>query len=252
MTGNAMAQDGTAARAADGGTAGQVIVTGGSRGIGAAIARALDEAGLDPVSLSRSGTAGAGRAVACDVTDEKALAEAVAGIAGNGPVRGLVNNAGQHIGGASAELALDDYEKVMRLNATAVMLASREAYPHLRKTRGTIVNIGSFFDKTGVPHALAYCASKAAGGASTRCLAVEWAADGIRVLNVAPGYVTTALNRDYLSRDKVRAWLAERIPTGRPGTPGDVAALVVALMTSAIPYLTGETIYLDGGQGMNH
>ena len=231
---------------------GQVIVTGGSRGIGAAIARALDGAGFGVVSLSRSGTAEAGRAVACDLTDETALAAAIASVAEAGPIAGLVNNAGHHIGGASADLSLEDFEKVMRLNATAVMLASREAYPHLRATRGTIVNIGSFFDKMGVPHALSYCASKAAVGAITRCLAVEWAGDGIRVLNVAPGYVTTDLNRDYLSRPKVRGWLEGRIPTGGPGTPEEVAALVAGLIANDIPYLTGETIYVDGGHGMHH
>jgi len=104
----------------------------------------------------------------------------------------------------------------------------------------------------GVPDNLAYCASKAAVGAMTRCLAVEWAKDSIRVLNVAPGYIATDLNEDYLARDKVKAWLASRIPTGGPGATQDVAALVTSLITGAIPYLTGETIYLDGGQGMNH
>jgi NAD(P)-dependent dehydrogenase (short-subunit alcohol dehydrogenase family) len=132
------------------------------------------------------------------------------------------------------------------------MLASREAYPLLKQSGGTIVNIGSFFDRMGVPDNLAYCASKAAVGAMTRCLAVEWAKDSIRVLNVAPGYIATDLNEDYLARDKVKAWLASRIPTGGPGATQDVAALVTSLITGAIPYLTGETIYLDGGQGMNH
>jgi NAD(P)-dependent dehydrogenase (short-subunit alcohol dehydrogenase family) len=237
---------------ADGMATGQVIVTGGSRGIGKAIATALDGAGYDVVSVSRSGDTPAGRGIACDLTDEAALKAAFAEIGAAGPVAGLVNNAGFHITAKSASLATEDYEKVMALNATAVMLASREAYPMLCETRGTIVNIGSFFDKMGVPDNLAYCASKAAVGAITRCLAVEWAKDGIRVMNVAPGYIATDLNSDYLARDKVKTWLAGRIPTGGPGTPEDVAKLVTSLMTGAIPYLTGETIYIDGGQGMNH
>ena len=230
----------------------QVIVTGGSRGIGAAIATALDQAGYDVVSVSRSGTAPAGRAISCDITDEDSLRQVFGEIGAEGPVCGLVNNAGHHIGSRSSELALEDYEAVMRLNATAVMLASREAYPLLKASGGTIINIGSFFDKLGGPHTLAYCASKAAVGAITRCLAVEWAQDGIRVLNVAPGYIMTDLNRDYLTRDKIRTWLEKRIATGEPGKPEDVAQLVVGLMTSSIPYLTGETIYIDGAQGMNH
>ena len=230
----------------------RIVVTGASRGIGAAVAAALDAAGCEVVALSRSGEAGAGRGVSCDLTDEDALKRAFAEIGASGPVDGLVNNAGRNIGGRSAEISRDDYEKVMALNATAVVLASREAYPHLKARRGMIVNIGSFFDKMGVPDTLAYCASKAAVGAITRCLAVEWAKDGIRVLNVAPGYVLTDLNRGYLTRDRVRTWLGGRIPTGGPGTPEEVARLVTALMTDSIPFLTGETIYIDGGHGMNH
>ena len=219
---------------------------------GAAIAVALDGAGYEVVSVSRSGDAPAGRGVRCDLTDEAALRRAFAAIGDGGPVAGLVNNAGVHATQKSAELTREAYENVMALNAAAVTFASREAYPHLRATRGAIVNIGSFFDKMGVPENLAYCASKAAVGAITRCLAVEWAKDGIRVVNVAPGYIETDLNREYLARDEVRRWLGGRIPAGGPGSPRDVAALVVSLMTGGVPFLTGETIYIDGGQGMNH
>ena len=118
---------------------------------------------------------------------------------------------------------LDAYDEVMATNATAVFTACREAYPHLVKAGGgIIVNIGSFFDKIGVKRNLAYCASKAAVGAITRCLAVEWAAKGIRVLDVAPGYIETDLNRDAF-KGPLREFLAKRIPGGRHGTPQDVA-----------------------------
>jgi NAD(P)-dependent dehydrogenase (short-subunit alcohol dehydrogenase family) len=140
----------------------------------------------------------------------------------------------------------------MSLNATAVMVAAREVYPYMRGNGGTIVNIGSFFDKLGVPDNLAYCASKAAVAAMTRCMAVEWAQDGIRVMNVAPGYIETDLNRDYLAREKVKAWMKQRIPVGGPGAVDDVAHLVAAIFSEKIGFLTGETIYIDGAQGMNH
>jgi NAD(P)-dependent dehydrogenase (short-subunit alcohol dehydrogenase family) len=141
----------------------------------------------------------------------------------------------------------------MRLNTTAVFVACREVYPHLKAAEeGLIVNIGSFFDKMGVPDNVAYCASKAAVGAITRSLAAEWAKDGIRVLDVAPGYIETDLNRDYLAKEKVRAWLARRIPVGRPGRPEEVARLVGLLFAEKIGFLTGETIYLDGAQAINH
>jgi NAD(P)-dependent dehydrogenase (short-subunit alcohol dehydrogenase family) len=101
------------------------------------------------------------------------------------------------------------------VNATAVFAACREAFPHLAKAGGgIIVNIGSFFDKLGVKRNLAYCASKAAVGAMTRCLAVEWAAKGIRVVDIAPGYIETDLNRDALTKGPLRDFLARRIPGG--------------------------------------
>lgn len=231
---------------------GAIIVTGASRGIGGAIAEALAARGRTVFGLSRSGTSPAGQAVKCDMTDEAAVKSAFADIASAGPIGGLVNNAGVHLGSASNALPTDEYDEVMALNATAVMVACREVYPYLAPNGGCIVNIGSFFDRMGVPNNLAYCASKAAVGAITRCLASEWAADKIRVVNVAPGYIETDLNRDYLARDKVRTWLENRVPVGRPGSPEEVARLVASVFVEDIPFLTGETIYIDGGHGANH
>jgi NAD(P)-dependent dehydrogenase (short-subunit alcohol dehydrogenase family) len=232
---------------------GTVIVTGASRGIGAAIAAELGARGVRVAGLSRSGTAPAGRAMACDMTDDAAVRHALAEIAEDGGIAGLVNNAGLHLAAPGHALETAEYEAVMRLNATAVMVACREVYPHLvHAGGGRIVNIGSFFDKLGVRDHLAYCASKAAVGAITRCLAVEWARDGITVVNVAPGYIETDLNRDFLAREGIQAWLKKRVPAGRAGTPEEVARLVAALLCEEFPFLTGETIYIDGGQGMNH
>ena len=231
---------------------GQIIVTGASKGIGAAIAAELDRRGFAVVSLSRSGTGTVGHQIACDMIDEAAVRAAFAEARARGPIVGLVNNAGVHIGGPIATLTVDSFNETMALNATAVMVAAREAYPHLRGAGGTIVNIGSFFDKLGVPDNLAYCASKAAVAAMTRCMAVEWARDGIRVMNVAPGYIETDLNRDYLARDKVAAWMRGRIATGAPGQPADVARMVAAIFAENIGFMTGETIYIDGAQGINH
>lgn len=232
---------------------GQIVVTGASKGIGAAIALELARRGANVVCLSRSGSAPAGRGLACDMTDEEAVRAAFAEIGGAGPVVGLVNNAGVHIPGSIARLSVAEFNESIALNATAVMVAAREVYPFLRDAgSGIIVNIGSFFDKLGVPDNLAYCASKAAVAAMTRCMAVEWARDGIRAVNIAPGYVETDLNRDYLEREKVKAWMAQRIPTGAPGQAAEIARLVAVLCLERIGFLTGETIYIDGGQGMNH
>jgi NAD(P)-dependent dehydrogenase (short-subunit alcohol dehydrogenase family) len=117
---------------------------------------------------------------------------------------------------------------------------------------GLIVNIGSFFDKLGVKRNLAYCASKAAVGAMTRCLAVEWAAQGIRVVDVAPGYILTDLNRDVMESGPLRAYLEKRIPGGAPGSAADVAEVVAMLFDTTGRFLTGETLYIDGAQGIAH
>lgn len=232
---------------------GQIIVTGASKGIGAAIAQELAARGITVACLSRSGGAPAGYGLACDMTDESAVASAFAQVAARGPIAGLINNAGVHSPCPISRLSVASFDQTIALNATAVMVAAREAYPHLcAHGGGVVVNIGSFFDKLGVPDNLAYCASKAAVAAMTRCMAVEWARDGIRAVNVAPGYIETDLNRDYLSRDSVKKWMAQRIPVGAPGHVGDVARFVAMLCTEPVGFLTGETIYIDGGQGMNH
>ena len=234
--------------------AGKVIaVTGASRGIGAAIAAELVRRGFTVGSLTRKAIGVDGTLpIACDVNDEESLKQAFKTLADKtGRIDGLVNNAGVHLYGKSAELPTARYEEVMDTNARSVFLCSREAYPYLARAGGTIVNIGSFFDKLGVKQNLAYCASKAAVGAITRCLAVEWAAKGIRVLDVAPGYIETELNAEAM-KGPLRAFLASRIPGKRPGTAAEVARLVASLFGEDNAFLTGETIYLDGGQGMAH
>jgi len=234
--------------------AGKVIaVTGASRGIGAAIAAELVRRGFTVGSLTRKAVGVEGTLpVACDVNDEESLKKAFKTLADKaGRIDGLVNNAGVHLDGRSHELETSVYNQVMDTNARAVFVACREAYPYLERAGGTIINIGSFFDKLGVKRNLAYCASKAAVGAITRCLAVEWAAKGIRVLDVAPGYIETELNAEAM-KGPLRAFLESRIPGKRPGTAAEVARLVASLFAEDNAFLTGETIYLDGGQGMAH
>jgi NAD(P)-dependent dehydrogenase (short-subunit alcohol dehydrogenase family) len=170
-----------------------------------------------------------------------------------GSLNGLVNNAGIHLDGPSDRLATSVFETVMKTNATAVYTTCREAYPHLVKSGGgIIVNIGSFFDKIGVRRNVAYCAAKAAVGAITRCLAVEWALKGISVVDVAPGYIETDLNRDAVTQPPLKDYLAKRIPGGSPAGASSIARMVAAIYCENIPFLTGETIYVDGGQGIAH
>ena len=246
-----------------------IIVTGGSRGIGAAVSLSLARAGYQVACLSRSGDLpDAGKdstppaadtlarcfALPCDVTSESGVKAAFSRAAEGRRIVGVVNNAGIHLEGASREFALADFERVMATNATSVFVGCQQAYPHLLAAGGgVIVNIGSFFDRLGVKQNLAYCASKAAVGAITRCLGVEWANKNIRVIDVAPGYIVTDLNRDSLGKGSpLLDYLEKRIPGKAPGRPEDVAELVAAMFTPASRFLTGETIYVDGAQGIAH
>lgn len=231
---------------------GRIVVTGASQGIGEAIARDLHGRGYEVICVSRSGRAPVGTGMICDMTDESAVRTLFAGIAEAGPIVGLVNNAGFHDVGPIATISTGDFEAMMRLNVTAVMIASREAYPLLKASQGSIVNMGSWFDKMGVRDNLAYCATKAAVAAMSRCMAIEWARDGINVVNIGPGYIETELNREFLARDKVKSFIRQRVPVQRAGTVDEVARLVGALFAENIKFLTGETIYIDGGQGIAH
>lgn len=241
-----------------------IAVTGASRGIGAAIALELARRGLQVGCLTRKGLGIETTEVPdelkprligipCDVDDESSVRAALAALVERcGRLDGLVNNAGIHRVARSAEMATELYDSVMSTNARAVFVACREAHPYLRAHGGTIVNIGSFFDRLGVKSNLAYCASKAAVAAMTRCLAVEWAPQAIRVLNVAPGYIETELNAEAMSAGPLRSYLDTRIPGRRPGRADEVARLVASLLTEEIVFLTGETIYIDGGQAIAH
>ena len=242
-----------------------IAVTGASRGIGAEIALELARRGFRVGCLSRKGGGVESIAVpdelkarfvslACDVTDEASAGRALAQLADqSGGLNGLVNNAGIHLDGPSDRLETAVFETVMKTNATAVYTTCREAYPHLvRSGGGIIVNIGSFFDKIGVRRNVSYCAAKAAVGAITRCLAVEWASKGISVVDVAPGYIETDLNRAALTQNPLKDYLAKRIPTGAPADAAAVARMVAAVFSENIAFLTGETIYVDGAQGIAH
>ncbi len=242
-----------------------IFLTGASRGIGAVIALDLARRGYTVGCFSRGG-AGPEKVeipqdlrsrlvmLKGDIGDRASVKSALEKFTGAaGPLTGIVNNAGVHLTNASERQPQQEFDQVLLTNASATFGVCQEAYPHLVAAGGgTIINIGSFFDKLGVKHNAAYCASKAAVGAITRCLAVEWAAKKIRVLCVGPGYIATDLNKDFLASAKVREFLASRIPVGGPGQAGDVARMVVALFEADIPFLTGETIYLDGGQGIAH
>ena len=237
-----------------------VAVTGASRGIGSCIVEELARRGHVVGCLSRKGVGPEDRTVegelfhlACDMTDEAQVRAALAELAQRaGRLDGLVNNAGLHLEGPAQDYSAADFDLTMRTNVTGLFVACREAYPHLVAAGGgLIVNLGSFYERLGVKLNAAYCASKGAVGALTRSLAVEWARDGIRVLDVAPGFIATELNKTYMADEKFRRFLTRRIPVGGPGSPEEVARLIGVLYDEDLGFLTGETIYIDGGHSVN-
>lgn len=242
-----------------------IFLTGASRGIGAVVALELARRGHMVGCFSRRGTGPEGMDIdqdlrlrlvplQGDVGEPDTVAAALEAFAKEaGHIDGIVNNAGVHVAGISETQQLSEFNEVLLTNATATFSVCQKAFPYLVKAGGgTIVNIGSFFDKLGVRHNAAYCASKAAVAALSRCLAVEWASKRIRVLTVAPGYVETDLNKEFLAAEKTRKFLSSRIPVGGPAQADEIARLIASLFEEHLFFLTGETIYIDGGQGMAH
>lgn len=242
-----------------------VAVTGASRGLGSAMVLELARRGHTVGCLSRNGEGPEDCEVpdallprlvnlACDVDDPASIRTALDALAAaTGGLHAMVNNAGIHRQGRSETFDLDDFAAVVRTNALGTFAACQAAHPHLAAAGGgVIVNIGSHYDKMGVKYNAAYAASKAAIGAITRCLAVEWAKQGIRVVDVAPGFTLTDLNRKHMQDERFRSFIERAIPRGRPGEAWEVARFVAAIVTEDIPFLTGETFYIDGGQAISN
>ena len=239
------------------------LVTGAGRGIGRAIAVALGAAGAAVACAARSRdqvdaaaaeiTAAGGRALALrlDVTRPEQIAAGVAAAAALGPVDVLVNNAGITLEKKTVEVTDEDWDAVLATNLTAMFRCARAVGPGMiRLERGKIINIGSMYGIIGVPRYAAYCASKAGVDGLTRSLAAEWARYGIQVNCLAPGYMNTDIPRAALADEKTRAMFLSRIPARRIGLPEEVGALAVYLASPASDFMTGQTVYLDGGQTM--
>jgi len=250
----------------DDGAVSVTIVTGGSRGIGAACVRQLVRAGHAVAVNYRSDadaatrlvadvTAGGGRAVAiqADVSDPDQVEQLFATVQGElGPPTGLVNNAGltAHIGDL-ADTPTDVVRRVLDVNLYGAILCARQAAITMSTTRGgaggLIVNISSAAATLGSPHEYVhYAAAKAGIDALTTGLSKELADCGIRVNAVAPGLVRTTIHAD--AGDPGRLERAkDRVPLGRPGDVDDVASAVSWLFSDGASYLTGSIIRVAGG-----
>jgi len=238
------------------------LVTGGGRGIGAACATLLAEAGasvavLDIEAPSAEAQAnkirsagGRAQAIACDVTDAVAVERAIARvIAELGGLHVLVNNAGSAVRVPATEIALEDWRKVVELNLTAVFSCARSAARHmLAHGGGAIVNIASIMGLSGgiYPNA-SYQASKGGVVNLTRALALEWASQGLRVNAVAPTFVRTALTDAVFSDPERSAAVMANTPLGVLPEPEDIAAAVLYLASPAARCVTGIVLPVDSG-----
>ncbi|HXA33839.1 MAG TPA: SDR family oxidoreductase [Acidimicrobiales bacterium] len=229
-----------------------VLVTGASSGIGAAIAVELARQGYVVGCASRRGIVPEGDGslmpIALDVTDAEAAADVLQLVADSGGgLVGVVHAAGRYSDASAALIDMAEVRSVFETNLFSAIRISQLAYPHLRGGGGFIAFIGSMYAQLGVKGAVAYSATKAAIASVCRTLAVEWAPDGISILNFAPGWVETGFNDEYLADDAHRARLTRGIPVGRVGRPDELGRLVAAVVSADCSFLTGETIDINGG-----
>jgi 2-deoxy-D-gluconate 3-dehydrogenase len=241
------------------------IVTGGNRGIGLGIAEGLAQAGAKvmiaarDLALSEQVAArlreGGADAAFC-ITDigapESCAAMAEATLQAFGRLDILVNNAGIMIGGAPETTALADWERVLAINLTGAFLCAQAVFPAMqRQGGGKIINLGSLASIFGTARGAAYAASKGGIVQLTKSLAVSWGPENIQVNAILPGYIESELTlRAEAEKPGSFAAKLARTPAGRIGTPQDIAGAAIFLAGAASDYITGVSIPIDGGYGV--
>lgn len=236
------------------------LVTGGSRGIGRAIALALADQGARVAVASRSREAleavvramapAEGLAVPVDLRDPEQVGAMVGAVLGSfGRIDVLVNSAGVSPAYTSAlKLSEEDWHETLEVNLTGPFRTCRAVGRHMVEAgRGSVINVASIGARVGLTRLAAYCASKAGLEALTRVLALEWAGHGVRVNAIGPAFVTTDMSSALLEHPHFGPQLLAQTPLGRFGEAEDVAGAAVYLASDASRYVTGQTLFVDGG-----
>ena len=238
------------------------IVTGAGRGIGKAIAKAfaaarakvvvndIDWDAALQVCREIEAEGAIARPAKADVRTPGEINQMVqTAVRDLGGIHVLINNAGIVIRKPAEEILEEEWDRVIDINLKGTFLCAQTAAKAMISAGkgGKIINISSIMGAVALPPRAAYCASKGGIINLTRDLAAEWAKYGILVNGIAPGWTVTEMTETYFSQEPVRQFLLERIPLNRLGKPEDIANLAVFLSSDYSDYITGQTIYVDGG-----
>jgi len=238
------------------------LITGGSRGLGKEMGRALAEAGARVVLCSRGreeveaaarelseATGQPCRGYPCDVTAPDQVDALVAWtLEKYGQIDVLINSAGINIRGPIEELALEEFLQVQATNVTGVWLTCRAVAKHMKARRyGRVINVGSTLSIISIPERTPYAASKGAVLQLTRTLALEWAPYNVTVNAIMPGPFATEMNQSILEDPERYGWFASRVPLGRWGELEEIGGLALFLASDASSFVTGAAISIDGG-----
>ncbi|KAJ9638147.1 hypothetical protein H2204_004458 [Knufia peltigerae] len=242
------------------------VVTGGTRGIGAAMALALAEAGADIILVQRDennkktcqSIQELGRKatiVTADLSDQSSVSKIIPGLVDAGhDMHILLTCAGIQKRHPAHQFPLEDWDAVLQVNLTTVFTLCRDFGAYLLSkpaptsgSRGSIINVASLLTFQGGITVPAYAASKGGVAQLTKALSNEWAAKGIKVNAVAPGYISTDMNEALIADETRARQILERIPAGRWGKPEDFKGAVVFLAGDASSYVSGEVLTIDGG-----